>query len=568
MRWTIKRKLFLGFGFAAILLVGSVGVARWAQSRSQFTQNKIIETYGLNKDLEHLDGDCQRVNALERGYLITGNEQAMAKVPAVRQEVSNIMARVEPTLRDNPEQMARWRRWMDDLAVRKSELARAVTMRRERGFDAAAMIEHINSGDRAFAAMQGNLDEMKDAAAAQLNSQLAENEQFQRKVTWVEGGSLLAALMLLTAIALTLARSVNRNVQIAVAMVGAMAEKDLSGEDGEAASNDELAVAIVAINRMKQSMTGALSEVAHSSAQVAAAGAQIESSAKQIAETTHAEMSSVEQFASSLAEMNATVKEVAEHAERASGAASEAVGSASHGRDLVRETRTAMSRMHETVHAASNDITTLGREAQSIGEVVRIIQEIAEQTNLLALNAAIEAARAGEQGKGFAVVAQEVRQLAERTAKFTHEIAGKVDSVQQGAGRAVKSMQQGEAVVNEGVSQFNKVGTALEEIVERIDSAQQGIAMIATATTQQSAATGGLTESIHRISSEVNQTATQVDQTALACAEVAKLASELQAVVDGFRLPAAIPDGSWSQMRTPKPMTAGVGTVVRPALRT
>lgn len=534
---TIKQKLFSAFGLSAALLVCSLGIARWSQVRAQATQREIMTTYGLIKDLEHLDAYAQRVTALQRGFLISGDESAIASIPNLRQDANTVIARVTATVSSNPDQKARLAHWMDDLGVRKAYVNKLMKARREEGFEAAKALENIGEGNTTLNAMQADLDGIKNSAVEQLAAQQAADQKLQSAITWIEAGTLLLALVLLSGIAVKLTQSIHRNVQIAVDMVASMANKDLSGADGKPASDDELAGAILAINSMKQSMTSALGDVASSSNQLAAAGAEIDSAARQLAQTTHEEKSDVEHFASSLAEMNATVREVAEHAERASSAANDAVTSAALGRDLVVQTNSAMDHIYQSVNAASGDIVTLGEETQSIGEVVRIIQDIAGQTNLLALNAAIEAARAGEHGKGFAVVAQEVRALAERTAKFTNEIAAKIESVQQGAGRAVQSMRQGETVVNNGVSKFKQVSDALEAIVERIGTAQQGITMIATATTQQSAATEGLTENIHRISAQVNQSAAQVDQTANACAELAKLASGLHLVVDGFQLP-------------------------------
>ncbi len=144
----------------------------------------------------------------------------------------------------------------------------------------------------------------------------------------------------------------------------------------------------------------------------------------------------------------------------------EAAGISANNREAVLRIAQSLEILSGDTIQTSQNVQSLTERAAQIGSIVQLIKEIADQTNLLALNAAIEAARAGEQGRGFAVVADEVRKLAERTAKATSEISTIVTAIQDETGRTRSQMEGWAAKSQVFSSDVAGVTDSMEHLLE------------------------------------------------------------------------------------------------------
>ncbi|WP_407317016.1 methyl-accepting chemotaxis protein [Pseudomonas sp. nanlin1] len=206
------------------------------------------------------------------------------------------------------------------------------------------------------------------------------------------------------------------------------------------------------------------------------------------------------------------------------------------GRSSMEEASSSLQQIAGSLSSTADVINTLGQRSQEIGGIVSVITSIAEQTNLLALNAAIEAARAGEQGRGFAVVADEVRSLASRTRQATDEISGMINNIQQETGKAIQTMQAGNALMQDGLSRNAKVAAALAQIDEQSRSAGQQFAAINTATQEQSSTATLLSANLQSIAMANSEQREVVSNLAQTARELDGLAGELRQEVNRFRV--------------------------------
>lgn len=208
---------------------------------------------------------------------------------------------------------------------------------------------------------------------------------------------------------------------------------------------------------------------------------------------------------SSMVEMSASIAQVELNAARSYDLALAVADAAESGMKAVRETIDGMEHIRHSVAESNAVITRLGDRSIAIGKILNVIEDIAEQTNLLALNAAILAASAGEHGKGFSVVAAEIRDLSERTASSTREIANLIRSVQDEVGNALRSMSAGTKLVEDGVSLSHEAGRALNNILESSTKASGMGKEIAAATREQTSGSENITRSVDRLQELLKQ---------------------------------------------------------------
>ncbi|GAA5173845.1 HAMP domain-containing methyl-accepting chemotaxis protein [Niveibacterium umoris] len=301
-------------------------------------------------------------------------------------------------------------------------------------------------------------------------------------------------------------------------------------------TRDEMSQLVRSFNDMADSFASLIRKTRESADRVTQASQEMARSSSEISVASQQEADAASSMAASVEQMTVGITHISTSAEEAGSVATEAGHLSKEGEAVVVRLVSEVRGVADAVNQASAVVEELGRHSDEISKIVGVIKEVADQTNLLALNAAIEAARAGEQGRGFAVVADEVRKLAERTAKSTQEITAMIEIIQRGTRSAVDSMKTGVERVEQGVGLTEEAGASMQAIQRGSEKVTDAVTDISSALREQSAAATELAQRVEQIAQMAEETSASVADNAGTARHLEQLAEGLQDEMRHFKL--------------------------------
>ncbi|MDB5526343.1 MAG: Chemoreceptor of family, unusual structure [Rhizobium sp.] len=495
MRFTIKLKLGIAFGFLIVLLLGTAGYGIMSLGNLNDTLSTVLSgpaarlRLAMTINAEELQQIRQQKNLL---LATTPDElkSAVAKGDQNRKNFEESLVAVEAKATEQGRVF--WNKLralnadflkFDDQIREKMLAGDAVGANRISSSDARKVTNEMDEVLKEVVALErSRLDNADDESEAQYQS--------TRSIMIAISG---AAFLVSVLAAFWLAMTISRGLGKATTAVRDVAEGDLT-KMATITNKDEIGELLGHVNTMIERLRGVVGDAISASYNVSSGSQELSASSEQVSQGATEQAAAAEEASASMEEMAANIKQNADNA---------------------AQTEKIARQSSKDAEASGEAVTRAVHAMRTIAQKISIVQEIARQTDLLALNAAVEAARAGEHGKGFAVVASEVRKLAERSQSAAAEIGSMSSDTVQAAQEA---------------------GDMLGRLVPDIRKTAELVSEITAACREQDIGASQINEAIQQLDKVTQQNASASEEMAATSEELAAQSEELQTSISFFRV--------------------------------
>ncbi|WP_214881964.1 MULTISPECIES: methyl-accepting chemotaxis protein [unclassified Exiguobacterium] len=524
-RSSLKRRMAIALvpTIIALVIVGALGSYQLRQSTAAYDR---VLSEGMQEMLlaENLSLAVTDAERYLNYYMLVANPKTLISLQGVQENRDELMKKLNASSSD--EKILSWLKDLEKFnELLDREMNRAIELRQQQdeiGYKTVLNTSVTPTTDR----VRMTVTDLVEYKGGLLESETevvqkdAESSIFWMIVISVVGVVIgILSLLALQRLFLKPINRLGRQARI-------MAEGDLTGEDIEVASNDELGDLVTAFNEMKHNLVGLIRRVGEASDKVTAYSEELYASTDHVATTTQGvsrlfeDMNIAAQGSSKRAEegtigVNQAVDGLNQIAAASQGVNEQTIHTleaANGGLDTVQLAEKRMQEIRRANEMTNQMVSRLSNQSLEIEKITRSITAITEQTNLLALNAAIEAARAGEHGKGFAVVAAEVRKLAEESKQSAIQIQTVVRDIQRDTEQVESAFEESSVHVENGVSQMGEVAEAFRKIVAVIEETSRQMSEIAAATEEVSANTTEVAVSVEDMSTNAVSTQRSVEE--------------------------------------------------------
>ena len=532
MRFTLGRKLGLGFGAILALMAISSVLTYVKMGGVKDDQDLVIAMRVPTIDaLKDLQRDLNQSQSKGRQAILAGSNSARWEAArkifnANWDEVAKDIATLDELSPHWPVQANR-----DRLAEIKRQL---ITLReaQESGIEHAKLPEQdaiVKAGDEfadkatpATEAIKKTLGEIADSNREQLGRETEDMNAAKRSMGMTMVVTTFVALVVGIFVAVFVSRRIATTMQSVLGLAEAIAAGDLTRDDLEMPSDDELGDLTQAVNKVNSNLKTMIFAILDNAQHVASASEEFSATSAQISANS-------EETSAQAGVVSRSSQHVSENLQSVSTGAEEMTSTIQSIASNAHEAATVAANAVQTAQSANTIVAKLGASSAEIGEVIKVITSIAQQTNLLALNATIEAARAGEAGKGFAVVANEVKELAKQTAKATEDISRKITAIQTNTQGAVEAIGTISGVISQISDISGTIATAVEEQSATTNEMTRNVADAAKGS-------GEITHNIAGVAEAARGTSTSAQESQKAANDLAEMATQLQGLVGQFKI--------------------------------